>query len=124
MEIFHNISGVDEFTNVGIIFEKGQKMFPVMVPGSNRHGVFLAPISLPVSCGSRHEAVGPLVFIAFFLSKCLIDKLQVRHKSYLIFLTHIAQTIADLMHNAGLQFSTGKDVGNSFWKTFQSIHAS
>ena len=112
MVTLHGIGGVDQTADLFWKLEEGCQFFPVVLPGLDRCRIFVFPGFLKL------EQIG----FSFFASSRLVDRFQIGGKGFLIFPSHVFQRIADLVDNATLYLSLGKDRMDGIGKTSQAVH--
>jgi hypothetical protein len=93
--------------------EEGCQVFPVVLPGLDRDGIFLAP------CLAQLQQVS----LGCFPGTGLIDRFEIGHEGLAIFPGHVLQAMPDLMNDAALDFSGRKNRMNGIFEAGQPINA-
>ena len=108
---FDSIGGINRLAHVVGVFEIGRERGPLVPPGLDDHGIFVAPPGFQlvqsklggVECGG------------------LVDGFQVGHKGFLVFRGDVLHRVPDLMNDAVLDLGVGVDRFDGFRKAFEAI---
>lgn len=107
------VSSVDGGAYIVRVLEVSRQGWPLVPPGFNHHGVFLAPFGFQLIQGD----FGGIERFRF------IDRLQIGHERLLVLGSDVFHGVADLVDDAVLDFGVGVDRFDGFGEAFEAVHA-